>query len=270
MNIQRYFNTSMGRKMLMALTGLVLVLFVMGHMLGNLLIFISPDAINAYAYKLHSMPTAVLNGIRLFLLASVAVHIWMAVLLTLENKKAKPQANRNNQGVQSTYAARTMRMSGVILLSFIIFHILHYTVRVVPTMEYNDPVVFEKLTESSNTVALMSEGVPVVKNGSTINTFNVYDMLVSGFRDPLVSFFYVLSTGLLCLHLAHGISSLFQTLGLRNRYWRLMLDKIALAYGLVVFFGFASIPIATLSGFLEPSSAPMSEDSAHFQSTHSK
>ena len=80
-------HTSMGRKVLMALTGLILVLFVMGHMLGNLLIFAGQDAINAYAYKLHSMPKVLLNGIRLILLASVVVHIWMAVLLTIENKK---------------------------------------------------------------------------------------------------------------------------------------------------------------------------------------
>ena len=120
-------HTSMGRKILMALTGLILVLFVMGHMLGNLLIFVGPDAINAYAYKLHSMPKVVLNGIRLILLASVVVHIWMAVLLTIENKKAKPKAN-SKKAVKTTYAAQTMRMSGVILLSFIIFHILHFLI----------------------------------------------------------------------------------------------------------------------------------------------
>lgn len=251
-------HTSMGRKVLMALTGLILVLFVMGHMLGNLLIFAGADAINAYAYKLHSMPKVLLNGIRLILLASVVVHIWMAVLLTIENKKAKPKAN-SKKAVKTTYAAQTMRMSGVILLSFIIFHILHFTVRVIPTMEYNDPVVFLNETNSPNSVALVQGGVPVLKNGQAVDTFNVYDMLVSGFKNPLVSFFYLLSTGLLCLHLAHGISSLFQTLGLRNRYWKGMLDKIALFYGLIVFIGFASIPVATLTGYLEPSN-PSSDD----------
>jgi succinate dehydrogenase / fumarate reductase cytochrome b subunit len=82
-----------------------------------------------------------------------------------------------------------------------------------------------------------------------------------------VSFFYVLSTGLLCLHLAHGISSLFQTLGLRNRYWRLFLDKIALAYGLIVFLGFASIPLATLTGFLKPSSAFIVEEPVSYDAS---
>ena len=128
MSIRQYLQSSLGRKWLMAMTGLILVLFVMGHMLGNLLIFLGPDAINAYAYKLHSIPDAIMTLIRLSLLLAVGIHIWMAVLLTLENKKAKPQGFKNK--VKSTYASRTMRMSGVILLSFIIFHILHYTVRI--------------------------------------------------------------------------------------------------------------------------------------------
>ena len=233
----------------MAITGLVLVLFVMGHMLGNLLIYLGPDALNAYAYKLHSIPDPIMAFIRLSLLVAVGVHIWMAVLLTLENKKAKPLRFKNK--VKSSYASRTMRMSGVILLSFIIFHLLHYTVRVVPTMEYNDNVVFSEIAGNSNYVPLYKEAHPVIKHGEAVQTFNVYDMLIHGFKNPYVSFFYILSVGLLCLHLAHGISSLFQTFGLRNTVWRVRLDRIGLAYGLVVFFGFASIPLATQFNLLK-------------------
>lgn len=250
-SISQYLQSSLGRKWLMAITGLVLVLFVMGHMLGNLLIFLGPEAINAYAYKLHSIPDAIMTMIRLSLLLAVGVHIWMAVLLTLENKKAKSKVYKSK--VKSTYASRTMRMSGVILLSFIIFHILHYTVRVVPAMEYNDKATFSDITEgkSSNYVPLYKEGYPVIKHGETVQTFNVNDMLIHGFKNPYVSFFYILSVGLLCLHLAHGISSLFQTFGLRNAIWRVRLDRIALIYGLFVFIGFASIPFATLIGHLK-------------------
>ena len=247
-SVRQYFQSSLGRKWLMALTGLMLVLFVMGHMLGNLLIFLGPEAINAYAYKLHSIPDPIMALIRLSLLLAVGVHIWMAVLLTLENKKAKPLSFKNK--VKSTYASRTMRMSGIILLSFIIFHILHYTVRVVPTMEYNDNAVFTEIAGNSNYVPLYKESRPVMKYGEPVQTFNVYDMLIHGFKNPYVSFFYILSVGLLCLHLAHGIGSLFQTFGLRNTVWRLRLDRIGLIYGLVVFFGFASIPVATQLNFL--------------------
>ena len=242
-SVRQYLQSSLGRKWLMAITGLVLVLFVMGHMLGNLLIFLGPEAINAYAYKLHSIPDPIMTLIRLSLLLAVGVHIWMAVLLTLENKKAKPAGFKSK--VKSTYASRTMRMSGVILLSFIIFHILHYTVRIVPSMEYNDAVVFSEIAGTSNYVPLYKDAHPVIKYGEPVQTFNVYDMLIHGFKNPYVSFFYLLSVGLLCLHLAHGISSLFQTFGLRNTVWRVRLDRIALIYGLVVFLGFASIPLAT-------------------------
>lgn len=248
-SVRQYLQSSLGRKWLMAITGLVLVLFVMGHMLGNLLIYLGPNALNAYAYKLHSIPDPIMAFIRLSLLVAVGVHIWMAVLLTLENKKAKPLSFKNK--VKSSYASRTMRMSGFILLSFIIFHLLHYTVRIVPTMEYNDNVVFSEIAGNSNYVPLYKEAHPVIKHGEAVQTFNVYDMLIHGFKNPYVSFFYILSVGLLCLHLAHGISSLFQTFGLRNTVWRVRLDRIGLAYGLVVFLGFASIPLATQLNLLK-------------------
>lgn len=234
----------------MAVTGLILVLFVMGHMLGNLLIFLGPEAINAYAYKLHSIPIALMTFIRGILLGSVVLHIWMAVLLTLENKKSKPKGLKSK--VRSSYAAQTMRMSGLIVLAFIIFHILHYTVRIVPSMEYNDKAVFTEITQGGeNYVPLYKEGYPVHARGETVQTFNVYDMLIHGFKNPLVAFFYLLSVGLLCLHIAHGISSLFQTMGLRNRRWKVGTDRLAALYAWVVFIGFASIPIATQVGYLD-------------------
>lgn len=233
----------------MALTGLVLVLFVMGHMLGNLQIFLGPDAINAYAYKLHKvLPSSALWAVRVFLLICIAVHIWMAVLLTIENRRARPQAYLKQRPVQATYASRTMRMSGVILFAFIIFHIAHYTVRAVPGMHYNDSGVLD-----STEVPLVKDGLAVVKEGERVMTFNVYDMMVDGFAVKFwwVSAFYIIATGLLCLHLTHGVSSMFQTVGLRNQLWRQRLDRAALLYGWVVFLGFAIIPVAVLSGLLK-------------------
>lgn len=172
-----FFKSTIGRKILMALTGLVLVLFVMGHMLGNLQIFLGADVINAYAYKLHHvLPTPALWGIRLFLLACVAVHVWMAISLTLDNRRARPERYAVNKVVQATYAARTMRMSGIILLAFIFFHLAHFTVRSVPGMEYNDPAVL-----SPNEVPLVKHGAPVMKDGEAVMTFNVNDMMVAGF-----------------------------------------------------------------------------------------
>lgn len=239
----------------MALTGLVLVLFVMGHMLGNLQIFLGAEVINAYAYKLHHvLPTAALWGIRLFLLACVGVHIWAAVSLTLDNKKARPSNYADDKVVQATYASRTMRISGVILLAFIIFHIAHYTARVVPGKEYNSQIVGTMNGETKSVpteVPLVKNGEIVLKNGDQVNTFNVNDMMVAGFQVWWVSAFYIIATGLLCMHLAHGVSSMFQTMGLRNKLWRKRLDLVAVAYGWIVFIGFAVIPLAAITGLLK-------------------
>jgi succinate dehydrogenase / fumarate reductase cytochrome b subunit len=242
-----FLTSTIGRKILMALTGLVLVLFVLGHMLGNLQIFLGAEVINAYAYKLHHvLPTAALWAIRIFLLGCVGIHIWAAVSLTLDNRKARPSRYAEDKVVQASYASRTMRMSGVILLAFIIFHLAHFTVRNVPGLAYDDPGVLEETY-----VPLVKDGEVVTKDGKPVMTFNVNDMMVSGFQIWWVSGFYILATGLLCMHLMHGVSSMFQSVGLRNKLWRQRLDRVALVYGWVVFLGFAIIPITVLAGILE-------------------
>ncbi len=255
----RFTKSTIGRKVLMALTGLVLVLFVMGHMLGNLQIFLGADVINAYAYKLHNvLPAAALWGIRLFLLACVGIHIWAAVSLTLDNRRARPERYAKDRVVQATYASRTMRMSGVILLAFIIFHLAHYTARVVPGKDFNEVIVGKLNGEVYNApilVPLVKHGEQAIENGKPVMTFNVNDMMVVGFQVWWVSAFYIIATGLLCLHLAHGVSSMFQTLGLRNKDWRKRLDLAASAYGWVVFLGFAIIPLAVMGGLIKVDSS---------------
>ncbi|MDQ8193009.1 succinate dehydrogenase cytochrome b subunit [Coraliomargarita sp. SDUM461004] len=242
-----FFKSTIGRKILMALTGLVLVLFVMGHMLGNLQIFLGAEVINAYAYKLHHLlPAAALWGIRIFLLGSIAVHIWAAVTLTLDNRKARPDRYDDDKMVQASYSSRTMRMSGIILLAFIVFHIAHFTARNVPGMQYEEAGVIEPTM-----VPLVKHGEVVVKNGHPVDTFNVNDMMVDGFQVWWVSVFYIVATGLLCMHLTHGVSSMFQSVGLRNALWRKRLDRVALVYGWVVFLGFAVIPLSALTGILK-------------------
>lgn len=218
----------------MAISGLVLVLFVFGHMLGNLQFLMGPEAINAYAYKLHNLPghPYSLWAIRLVLLFFVGLHVVMAVLLTKENRQARPTSYDKQQFRKATYAARTMPMTGVILLAFIIFHILHFTVRVVPE-DYNVTI----------------QTAPVdLGYGAVVQSFDVFAMMVAGFSSPLVSLFYVIATGLLCMHLTHGVSSMFQSLGLRNELWRRRLHALAVAYGWIIFLGFAIIPLSVLVG----------------------
>lgn len=229
--------SSLAKKYVMAITGLLLFGFVIVHMLGNLQVFLGPEAINLYAYKLHSLPPLVMWGARLSLLAILAVHVIVAVRLTIENKRARPAGYDAEDTVQASYASRTMPMTGLIVLCFIIFHVLHYTTRIIPGMEYN---------ESIPTYTLALDG------GVTHEVFDVYAMMISGFSHGLVSFFYIAAMALLCMHLSHGLSSMFQSLGLRNKIWREKLGLIARIISVVIFIGFASIPFAVITGNLKP------------------
>jgi succinate dehydrogenase / fumarate reductase cytochrome b subunit len=212
---------SLVKKFLMAATGLVLALFVLGHMLGNLQIFAStPEPLNRYAHFLQSLGE-LLWVVRIFLLACVLIHIWMAILLTLENRRSRPISYAKDATVQASYASRTMIWSGLIVLAFILFHLAHYTLQIIhpifKSMEY-------------------------VEDGHRIH--DVYGLVLVGFSYPAVVAFYVIAIGLLCVHLSHGVSSLLQSLGLRNDKWRSCLNKAALAYSWIIFLGFVAVPLA--------------------------
>jgi succinate dehydrogenase / fumarate reductase cytochrome b subunit len=203
----------------MALTGLVLAGFVLGHMTGNLLVFKGPQAINDYAKWLHDH-AGLLWVARSVLLISVFAHIWVGVQLTLENRAARAGGPAAEATRRASLASRTMPYSGVVILGFLVFHLLHYTFRTVALggVEFGD---------------------------------DVHKMLIAGFSNKPVAVFYVVSMLLLCLHLSHGVSSVFQTLGLRNERWRSRLDGLALAYAWIVALGFVSIPVAVLTGCLK-------------------
>jgi len=202
----------------MAITGLVLAGFVLGHMSGNLLMFKGPAAIDAYAAWLHANPLLIWTS-RIVLLLSAAAHVWAGVTLTLENRAARDGGPSVDATRRATLGSRTMPYTGLVLLAFIIFHLLHYTFQA------------------------------AALGGQKFDS--VYRMVVTGFSSAPVSVFYVVSMLLLCLHLGHGFSSLFQTLGLRNERWRGRLDRLALAYAWIVALGFVSIPVAVLAGILK-------------------
>ena len=204
----------------MALTGLVLAGFVLGHMTGNLLMFKSSAAINAYAKWLHEN-VALLWTARTVLIISVFAHIWVGIQLTLENRAARAGGPAAEATRRATIGSRTMPYSGVVILGFVIFHLLHFTLKMVALGD-----------------------APVDPN-------DVYKMVVTGFSCKTVAIFYIISMLLLCLHLSHGVSSVFQTLGLRNERWRGRLDVLALAYAWIVALGFISIPLAVLTGVLK-------------------
>jgi succinate dehydrogenase / fumarate reductase cytochrome b subunit len=231
--ISRIFNSSLGKKYLMALTGLVLFLFVAGHLAGNLQIFLGREAINRYGHFLQSNPELIWP-VRLFLLLMVGLHIWSAIQLTLENRAARPLAYGQYNPVGSTYASRTMLVGGLIVLAFIVYHLLHYTVKL--------PAI--NLTGKDFAGEAFRE---VTRTG--VHQHDVYAMMVAGFSNVWVSAFYILGMGLLCLHLSHGLSSMFQSLGWKNNAWRPCLDRGARIVAVLIFIGYSSIPVAILLGF---------------------
>ncbi len=223
-----FLRTSVGRKWVVALSGLFLIGFVVVHMAGNLQMF-SPtaDAINRYAHLLKAS-APLLWAFRLALLTATAAHIWAALSLARENRAAKPLnyavAGRKSR-LHVTLASVTMVISGTVILAFVVFHLLHFTAQVVD--------------RSYATMETMVDGKTV---------HDVHRMVVSGFSRPLISGFYLLAMGLLFFHLRHGAASLCQTLGIRDRKLAKAIDAGSWILAVVLFLGFSSIPLAVLLG----------------------
>jgi succinate dehydrogenase / fumarate reductase, cytochrome b subunit len=220
------WDTMVGKKVVMAVTGVVLVGFVIAHMLGNLKVFLGAETIDAYAVFLRTMgeplfPYSVLLWfVRIVLLACVALHITAAVQLTRMSWAARPHGYDTKESIATTYAARTMRWSGVILVLFIVYHLLHMT------------------------------GGMVGFQPGEFRALAVHDNVVAGFSVWYVSLFYIVAMACLCLHLDHGIWSLLQTLGWNNARTTPALQALSRGVALVVFLGFISVPIAVLAGWL--------------------
>ncbi|PYI81894.1 MAG: succinate:quinone oxidoreductase [Verrucomicrobia bacterium] len=226
--IKRTFGSSLGKKYIMAITGCVLFIFVVGHMLGNLQIFLGAEAINRYGYFLQSNKE-ILWPVRLGLLAMVLLHIWSAAKLTAENKAARPIGYADNPTpVAASYASRTMLMSGLIIAAFVVYHLLHFTVQI---------------------AAINLTGQDFVAIHDEKGRHDVFKMMIFGFRHPLVSGFYVLGMALLCLHLSHGVSAMFQSVGLKNAVYQPLIDRFAQIAAWMIFIGYISIPVAVLLGY---------------------
>jgi succinate dehydrogenase / fumarate reductase cytochrome b subunit len=243
------FGSSIGRKIVMAVTGVILIGFVVGHLVGNLQIFQHPDHLNGYAQFLHQLGP-LLWVARIGLIVAVVLHIWAATVLTLENKKARGSDYGFKHTIQATLASRAMRWTGFVVLAFLIYHLAHFTLGLVQTETFKETA---PLNHYSMTKDYRVAGFTVVTAGADVA--NVYNMVVLGFQNKVVSLFYIISVGLLSLHLLHGFDSLFQSLGLRNAKWSALLHKAALVLCLVYFLGNLAIPGAVLAGKLQPHAA---------------
>jgi len=222
----RFYRSTIGKKVIMAVTGLVLVIFVIGHMAGNLQVFISPEKMNTYAAFLQSLGE-LLWLVRLGLLAALLLHVLMAWQLTMINRRARPAAYSVRTPQVSTVASRTMRWGGVLLLVFIVFHILHFTTGTVFPMASRPDALYPAFTHG-----------------------NVYGNVISAFRVWWVTLFYVVSMLFLMLHLFHGAWSSLRTLGLAKPSPEPLHRRLATVIALVVWLGFTAVPVAVFFGVI--------------------
>jgi succinate dehydrogenase / fumarate reductase cytochrome b subunit len=225
--ITNIFGSSLGKKYIMAVSGLVMFLFVIGHLAGNLQFFLGAESINRYGHFLQTNLELIWPA-RIFLLAMMALHIWSAIKLSAENKAARPVPYADWNPTTASYASRTMLMSGIIIFVFIIYHLLHYTAQV----KY-----------------LNFTGQSFVSFEDPQKRHDIFKMMVVGFKNPWVSAFYIIGIGLLCLHLSHGVSSMFQSLGLKNKTYGPCLDRASRIIAWLIFLGYVSIPISVLLGY---------------------
>jgi succinate dehydrogenase / fumarate reductase cytochrome b subunit len=221
-----YWNSSIGKKLVVAVTGLAMVLFLAGHLTGNLLMYAGKEAFDEYARFLHEAGHGSLIWVaRVGLLVVVVLHVWATILLTRENRAARQQYEFQAT-IQASKSSRIMVWSGLTVLAFIVFHILHFTVR---------------------TNAHLAE----------IAKESPYEMVIAGFSggflQVLVVLFYVTAMTLLCSHISHGVASMFQTLGFRSKKAASLIQRISLGYAIVIWVGFVSIPVAILLGFVKSS-----------------
>jgi succinate dehydrogenase / fumarate reductase, cytochrome b subunit len=239
------FRSSIGRKILMAVSGVILVGFVIGHLAGNLQVFEHPDRLNGYAQFLHQLGP-LLWVARIVLIVAVVIHIWAGVALSLENKAARgPEPYAVKHTIRATLASRSMKWTGLIVLAFVIYHLAHFTWGAAQASTFKDNLARYTMHDEYRVAGFL-----VVAPGTQVA--DVYNMTILGFQNAGVSIFYIIAVGLLSFHLLHGFDSMFQTLGLRSSRWASGLRKVAIAFCALYFIGNLAIPGAVLLGRLTP------------------
>ena len=221
----QFYRSTIGKKIIMAVTGLIGIGFVIGHMAGNLQAFVGRDKLNAYGALLHGPLAELLWLVRLVLIAAVVLHVLMAYQLTVRARAARPVAYEQRAPQVSTWASRTMRWGGVLLLLFIVLHILHFTTQQV------DPAAWRDRLDAAGRK-------------------DVYGNLVASFHIWWVTAFYVLAMIFLGLHLYHGAWSSVRTLGYAKASPHPLHRRVAMVVAAIVWLGFTIVPLAVFAGFI--------------------
>lgn len=227
----QFTSSSIGRKILMAISGQAMVLFAVVHLLGNSSIFgWLNGGINAYAEHLHSLPLPIIIAFRLVMLILVCVHIWFGIQLTIENRGGRPQQYAVKSTQKATFASENMIWTGSLLGLFLVYHLAHFTFQ----------VINPETAALQHLVPLHNEMVP-----------NVLGMVVAGFNNFFISFIYAAAMIALFLHLSHGIQSFFQTMGWSCDKSQPIIIKLGTLVALVLFLGYVTIPLTIFAGILK-------------------
>ena len=216
MKVARFWESTIGKKAIMAVTGLILVGFLIAHMLGNLQIFLGPEIMNHYAETLHGNP-ALLWTARTVLLVSVILHIWASLQLSAIKRQARPVAYAKYNPAHSSWASRTMMLSGPIVAAFVVFHLLHLT-----------------------TGTIHPDFVPL----------HAYENLVTGFAVIPIAIIYIAVMIFIGFHLSHGIWSMFQSVGFSHPRYTPQIKKAATIIAWLLIAGFISVPVSVLTGLV--------------------
>jgi succinate dehydrogenase / fumarate reductase, cytochrome b subunit len=221
--LRSYLNSSIGKKHIMGITGLLMALFSIAHMVGHLIMFGGQEAYNAYAHNLQSLG-AIKWLVRVGLFSILMAHFLSALSLSAANNAARPVKYVKFVPIRTTAYARYMLATGLAMFVFLLFHILHFTVQVVPNQYFGAMV-----------------------NGKA----DVFNAFVSAFMNPVFLVTYVLAMLFLCMHLAHGVSSAFQSLGWKHPKYDPLIVRLGPLLGVVLFLGFIAPPLATIAGVLK-------------------
>lgn len=223
MKLLQFFSSTIGKKWLVALTGLFMLLFLLLHLAGNLEIFAGPVAVNQYAAFLRTMPK-VLWIFRILLIVSVITHVWVTISLTSHNQQARKDKYHVKKSRKATFASRTMMISGLTILAFVLYHLAHYTLGI------TNPELMNLKDAAGH--------------------HHVYNMMVMGFSNPIIAGFYILAQVLLAFHLSHGVSSAARTLGVTSNtcYEKIRIGGVIFAAIVAVLY--ISIPFSVLIGIV--------------------
>jgi len=233
MGLFSYLRSSILSKVVMAITGALLVLYVIVHTAGNLLIYFGQETLNSYSAFLHSLGP-LLWIIRIVLIISAILHIITSVKLKFENWGAKPTKYAVRNYVKAKLTSRTMIWTGIMILAFVIYHLLHFTFRVTNPQHYY-PEFYQPHSAVSSVI---------------YERLDVYKMVVLGFKNPLISLVYIVGVIIVGFHLDHAIQSMFQTLGYNQKHYFPALQKCSTTLAIIIVLCLISIPISVLLGLV--------------------